>query len=157
MATRPSTFPLQRIIFLAVSVVLCVQVGWWCNVQIRESSRLMEARIRALRATRAEAWQLDGLSILSKNQPGSASRAGLLKGHLPNLPDLEQRRKRIQSRYPHVAVVPAPIALDDPALTALDLGHPLVRRLLDQVRDQRRPDGNRLILIKRLAKEEKRA
>ena len=116
MATRPSTFPLQRIIFLAVSVVLCVQVGWWFNVQIRESSRLMEARIRALRATRAEAWQLDGLSLLSKNQPGSASRAGLLKGHLPNLPDLEQRRKRIQSRYPHVAVVPAPIALDDPAL-----------------------------------------
>ena len=36
------------------------------------------------------------------------------------------------------------------------LGIHLVRRLLDQVRYQRRPAGNRLILIKRLAKEEKR-
>ncbi len=118
MATRPSTVPLQRIIFLAVSVVLCVQVGWWFNVQIRESSRLMEARIRALRATRAEAWQLDGLSLLSHlhTRPDPSSRTGVIEGRLPNLPDLEQRRKRIQGRYPHVAVVPAPIALDDPAL-----------------------------------------
>ncbi|MCX6555265.1 MAG: ATP-binding protein [Candidatus Aminicenantes bacterium] len=36
------------------------------------------------------------------------------------------------------------------------LGIHLVRRLLDQVRYQRRPAGNRLILIKRLEKEEKR-
>jgi serine/threonine-protein kinase RsbW len=36
------------------------------------------------------------------------------------------------------------------------LGIHLVRRLLDQVRYQRRPTGNRLILIKHLAKEEKR-
>ncbi|MCX6557661.1 MAG: ATP-binding protein [Candidatus Aminicenantes bacterium] len=36
------------------------------------------------------------------------------------------------------------------------LGIHLVRRLLDQVRYQRRPAGNRLILIKRLGKEEKR-
>lgn len=36
------------------------------------------------------------------------------------------------------------------------LGIHLVRHLLDQVRYQRRPDGNRLILIKRLRKEEKR-
>jgi serine/threonine-protein kinase RsbW len=35
------------------------------------------------------------------------------------------------------------------------LGIHLVRHLLDQVRYQRRPDGNRLILIKRLAREEK--
>lgn len=35
------------------------------------------------------------------------------------------------------------------------LGIHLVRRLLDQVRYQRRPAGNRLILIKRLGKEEK--
>jgi serine/threonine-protein kinase RsbW len=36
------------------------------------------------------------------------------------------------------------------------LGIHLVRSLLDQVRYQRRPVGNRLILIKRLGKEEKR-
>lgn len=35
------------------------------------------------------------------------------------------------------------------------LGIHLVRHLMDQVRYQRRPDGNRLILIKRLAREEK--
>ncbi len=35
------------------------------------------------------------------------------------------------------------------------LGIHLVRRLLDQVRYKRRPDGNQLILIKRLAGEEK--
>jgi anti-sigma regulatory factor (Ser/Thr protein kinase) len=36
------------------------------------------------------------------------------------------------------------------------LGIHLLRRLLDQIRYQRRPAGNRLILIKRLRKEEKR-
>ena len=35
------------------------------------------------------------------------------------------------------------------------LGIHLVRRLMDQVRYQRRPGGNRLILIKRLAREER--
>jgi len=37
------------------------------------------------------------------------------------------------------------------------LGIHLVRRLLDEVRYQRRKAGNRLILVKRLAEEEKRA
>jgi anti-sigma regulatory factor (Ser/Thr protein kinase) len=37
------------------------------------------------------------------------------------------------------------------------LGIHLVRRLLDEVRYQRRKTGNRLILVKRLATEEKRA
>lgn len=36
------------------------------------------------------------------------------------------------------------------------LGIHLVRQLLDEVRYQRRPQGNRLILVKRLAREEKR-
>ena len=36
------------------------------------------------------------------------------------------------------------------------LGIHLMRRLIDQVRYQRRPDGNQLILIKRLAGKEKR-
>lgn len=35
------------------------------------------------------------------------------------------------------------------------LGIHLVRRLLDQIRYQRRPDGNRLILVKRLGAEER--
>jgi len=65
MANRAPTFSIQRIIFLAVSLVLCVQVGWWINVQIRESGRLLQARSETLRASLAEAWQMDSLHMLA--------------------------------------------------------------------------------------------
>ena len=65
MANPAPTFSLQRIIFLAVSLVLCIQVGWWINVQIRESGRLLQARTEALNASLAEAWQMDSLSMLA--------------------------------------------------------------------------------------------
>jgi len=103
MANRPPTFSLQRVIFLAVSTVLCIQVGWWINVQIRESERLLEARSQILKASRAEAWQMDTQNLLAS-----------IHGQAP--PSLEQRREAINQRFPHVAVVPGQLAPDDPAL-----------------------------------------
>jgi signal transduction histidine kinase len=118
MANRAPTFSLQRIIFLAVSLVLCVQVGWWINVQIRESGRLLEARAQALNASRAEAWQMDSLTILTyiHARPDPSSRSGSVEGRFAALPSLEQRRTAIHRMFPHVAVVPAPLAPGDPAL-----------------------------------------
>ncbi|MCE1205752.1 MAG: HAMP domain-containing histidine kinase [Holophagaceae bacterium] len=118
MANRAPTFSLQRIIFLAVSLVLCVQVGWWINVQIRESGRLLQARAQALNASRAEAWQMDSLSILAfmHARPDPTSRAGAVEGRLPALPSLERRREAIHRVYPHVVVVPARTSPDDLAL-----------------------------------------
>ena len=118
MANRPPTFPLQRVIFLAVSLVLCVQVGWWINVQIRESERLLQARAQALNASRAEAWQMDSLNILTflHARPDPTSRSGSVEGRFANLPSLEQRRQAIQRAFPHVLVVPSPTAPEDLAL-----------------------------------------
>ncbi len=118
MANRAPTFSLQRIIFLAVSLVLFVQVGWWINVQIRESGRLLEARSQALKASRAEAWQMDSLSLLAylHARPDPSSRTGTVEGRFAALPDPEQRRQAIQRMFPHVVVVPAPISRDDLAL-----------------------------------------
>ena len=118
MAKRAPTISLQRVIFLAVSLVLCIQVGWWINVQIRESGRLLEARTQALHASRAEAWQMDSLSLLNSihARPDPSSRTGSVEGRFAALPNLEQRRQAIQRKYPHVAVVPAPLTSDDLAL-----------------------------------------
>ena len=119
MANRAPTFSLQRIIFLAVSLVLCVQVGWWINVQIRESGRLLQARSQALNASRAEAWQMDSLRILAfmHAQADPSSRTGLaVESRFAALPSLEQRREAIHRNYPHVAVVPAPLSPNDLAL-----------------------------------------
>ena len=118
MAYRPPTFSLQRIIFLAVSLVLFVQVGWWINVQIRESGRLLQARTQALKGSRAEAWQMDSLSILAYThaRPDPSSRTGavgVVEGRFAALPSLNQRRQAIQELFPHVAVVPEPLSPDD--------------------------------------------
>lgn len=118
MAKRAPTISLQRVIFLAVSLVLCIQVGWWINVQIRESGRLLQARAQALNASRAEAWQMDSLSMLAfiHARPDPSSRIGAIEGRFAALPSLDQRREAIQRKYPHVAVVPAPRSPDDLAL-----------------------------------------
>ncbi|MDP1831062.1 MAG: HAMP domain-containing sensor histidine kinase [Geothrix sp.] len=120
MANRPPTFPLQRVVFLAVSLVLCVQVGWWINVQIRESGRLLEARAQALNASRAEAWQMDSLSVLAhihaRPDPSSRTGSGSVEGRFAALPSLEQRRQAIHRVFPHVAVVSLPLTHGDPAL-----------------------------------------
>ena len=104
MTNRVPTFSLQRIIFLVVSLVLCVQVGWWINVQIRESGRLLQARTQALKANCAQAWQMDSLNLLSSIHTRSDPAS------------LEQRRQAIRQNFPHVAVVPAPLSRDDLAL-----------------------------------------
>jgi two-component system phosphate regulon sensor histidine kinase PhoR len=118
MVHRPPTFSLQRIIFLAVSLVLFVQVGWWINVQIRESGRLLQARSQALKASRAEAWQLDSMTLIVwlHAHPGPASRRGAVEGQFAAMPDLEQRRQAIHRAFPHVAVVSTPLSTDDLAL-----------------------------------------
>jgi signal transduction histidine kinase len=118
MANPAPTFSIQRIIFLAVSLVLCIQVGWWINVQIRESGRLLQARSQALNASLAEAWQMDSLSVLAfiHAAPDPSSRTGTVEGRFAALPSLELRREAIQRRFPHVAVVPSPITSGDLAL-----------------------------------------
>jgi len=115
MANRAPTFSLQRVIFLTVSLVLCVQVGWWINVQIRESGRLLQARAQALNASRAEAWQLDSLSILAYmySRPDHSSHSGVVEGHYIALPSLAQRREAIHRMFPHVVVVPTPTSPGD--------------------------------------------
>ncbi len=115
MANRAPTFSLQRIIFLAVSLVLCIQVGWWINVQIRESGRLLQARTEALLASRAEAWQMDSLSLLAfiHARPDPSSRRGVVEGRFPALPSLAKRTAAIHRRFPHVVVVPSPVSADN--------------------------------------------
>ena len=118
MANRAPTFSTQRIIFLAVSLLLSIQVGWWINVQIRESGRLLQARAEALNASRAEAWQLDSLGMLAfiHGRPDPSSRSGAVEGRFATLPSLEQRREAIHRRFPHVLVVTTPSTPDDIAL-----------------------------------------
>ncbi|HJU84069.1 MAG TPA: HAMP domain-containing sensor histidine kinase [Holophagaceae bacterium] len=113
----------QRLIFLGVALLLCAQVGWWLSMQIRETKRLQEARIETLRAGRAEAWQMDSLRILPfYYQPDPTTHSGgprgvVIEGKLPVvLPTLEERTQAIEQQFPHVAVVPAPVAEDDPPL-----------------------------------------
>ena len=111
MPNRPPSFPLQRMIFLAVSLVLCVQVGWWLNVQLRESSRLLQARVQVLKGIRTEAWAFDTRGLLGGSQVPAAGAA------LPAAPpSLEARRANLQRAFPHVQVVAAPMAPDDPML-----------------------------------------
>ena len=118
MPNRPSTFSLQRIIFLAVAVVLCVQVGWWIRLQIRESRRLLEARIMVLQASRAEAWQLDSLQLLAYFQarPDPSAHMATEDARSALLPSFEERRRTIQQAFPHVAVVQSPTTPEDLAL-----------------------------------------
>ncbi len=140
MANRAPTFSLQRVILLTVSLMLCIQVGWWINVQIRESGRLLEARAQALNASRAEAWQLDSLSILAfmNASPDPSSRTGAIEGLFPHLPTLSERREAIQRMFPHVVVVTTPLSpgdlplLDGAAFLALR-PEPMI-----ELRDQRR-------------------
>ncbi len=118
MAPRAQPLPLQRIIFLSVSVVLCLQVGWWIRLQIRDSGRLLEARTQALRAGRAQAWQMDSMKLLTilHTQPDPSSPDGSVEGRVPAMPSLAERRQAIQEAYPQVELVPRPMAPDDPML-----------------------------------------
>ncbi|GLH70988.1 hypothetical protein GETHPA_25210 [Geothrix rubra] len=107
----------QKFIFLSVTLVVCLLVGWWITLQIRESKALQEANIENLKAGRAMAWQMDSLRLLAITyQPDPASRPGTIEGRILKLPSLQERKWAIETLYPHVAVVPAPLAEDDPPL-----------------------------------------
>ncbi|HEX9082112.1 MAG TPA: HAMP domain-containing sensor histidine kinase, partial [Holophagaceae bacterium] len=61
--------------------------------------------------------QMDSLRLMAITyQPDPASRAGAIEGHVPKLPSLQERKWAIETLYPHVAVVPSPLAEDDPPL-----------------------------------------
>ncbi len=112
----------QRLIYLAVAALLFIQVGWWLSIQIRESKRLEEAQIETLKAARAEAWQMDSFLVLpfyyqQDVTPHPGGRGIVVQGTLPTkLPSLAERKAAIEARFPQVAVVPAPVAPDDPHL-----------------------------------------
>jgi len=117
MRLNAKTISVQRIIFLSVSLVVCVLVGWWITLQIHQSKRLQEAHIENLKAGRALAWQMDSLRLLAITyQPDPTSRSGSIEGRLPALPSLKERTWAIETLYPQVAVVPFPLAEDDPPL-----------------------------------------
>ena len=112
----------QRLIYLAVAALLFLQVGWWLSIQIRMSRQLEEAQVETLKAARAEAWQMDSFLVLpfyyqQDVTPRTGGRGIVIQGTLPTkLPSLEERKAAIESRFPQVAVVSAPVAPDDPHL-----------------------------------------
>lgn len=117
MAIHAKTISIQRIIFLAVTLVVCVLVGWWITLQIHQSKQLQEAHIENLKAGRAMAWQMDSLRLLAITyQPDPTSRSGTIEGRVPQLPSLRERAWAIETLYPQVAVVTSPVAEDDPPL-----------------------------------------
>jgi signal transduction histidine kinase len=120
MATRLRTST-QQLIFLGVALLLFVQMGWWINLQVRQSGDLMTARINELKAGRAEAWQMDSRMILPYYAaPETTYHRGVVEGRLPSVvPTLDQRTKAIETAFPHVAVVKAPVEWDDPQLVDL--------------------------------------
>ncbi|HET8901972.1 MAG TPA: HAMP domain-containing sensor histidine kinase [Holophagaceae bacterium] len=135
----------QRLIYLAVAALLFIQVGWWLSIQIRESRRLEEAQIETLKAARAEAWQMDSFLVLpfyyqQDVTPRPGGHGVVIQGTLPTkLPSLAERKAAIEARYPQVAVVPAPVAPDDPHLVDhLDAYLTLRMEPLRQMEQERR-------------------
>lgn len=113
----------QRLIFWSVALLLCSQLGWWISLQVVETRRFQDARIDQLKASRAEAWQLDTKEILA--QLGAHPAVGLgpsiggrvvVEAQEVQLPSLEIRKKAMETHYPFVAVVPEAVAEDDPLL-----------------------------------------
>lgn len=109
---------LQRIIFWSVAILLCSQVAWWISRSIRGSRQLQDARIAALKAGRAEAWQYDYAIILRYmgQQRELPPRPGVVESTAAEIPALDLRKTMIEQRFPHVAVVPMPVEPDDPPL-----------------------------------------
>jgi signal transduction histidine kinase len=130
VATMPEPLPrtsAQRFIYLAVAGLIFVQVGWWISLQIRQSRQLLESQIETLKAARAEAWQMDSLSVVplyqqeQQEQDPNAKPSGkgviVIYGTLPKvLPTLEARHQAIETHFPQVAMVGAPVMPDDPPL-----------------------------------------
>lgn len=117
-SSLPGPLVLQRVIFWSVAVLLCSQVAWWISHSIRTSRDLQDARIAALRAGRAEAWQYDYAIILRfmGQQRDLPARPGVVEARDAEIPALDLRKAMIEQRFPHVAVVPTPVEPDDPPL-----------------------------------------
>jgi signal transduction histidine kinase len=139
MATRLRTST-QQMIFLGVAVLLFVQMGWWIQLQVRQSAQLLTSRINELKAGRAEAWQMDSRLIIPYYAaPETTFHRGVVEGKLPSLvPTLEQRTKAIETAFPHVAVVKAPVEWDDPQLVDLSGFLTLRREPIQQLEAARR-------------------
>jgi two-component system sensor histidine kinase CiaH len=107
-------------IFWSIAILLFAQMTWWITFQVRESRRLMGAQIEKMRAGRAEAWQMDTLEILGGSTRSQSSTSQDPKDDIvamePKFRSLYERRRRIENRFPYVAVVPSPIDFDDPML-----------------------------------------
>ncbi len=118
MRSRLKSASVQQWIFLGVALLVMVQLSWWIRLQVGQSADLLAARIEVLKAGRAEAWQMDSRTVLPYYAaPETVLRRGEIVGKLPKLlPTLEERRRAIETAYPHVAVVDAPRALDDPQM-----------------------------------------
>jgi len=72
---KPNPPSTERLIFWSVAFLLLLLVVGWIGVQIRESKRLLDARIASMRAGRAEAWQMDSMTFLVMNVPRDYSGA----------------------------------------------------------------------------------
>lgn len=118
MRSRLKSASVQQWTFLGVALLVMVQLSWWIRLQVGQSADLLAARIEVLKAGRAEAWQMDSRTVLPYYAaPETVLRRGEIVGKLPKLlPTLEERRRAIETAYPHVAVVDAPRALDDPQM-----------------------------------------
>lgn len=118
MRSRLKSASVQQWIFLGVALLVMVQLSWWIRLQVGQSGDLLAARIEVLKAGRAEAWQMDSRTVLPYYAaPETVLRRGEIVGKLPKLlPTLEERRRAIETAYPHVAVVGEPRALDDPQM-----------------------------------------
>ena len=109
--------PTQRLIFWAVALLLLSQVAWWISLQIQVTKRLQDARIATLKAGRAEAWQMDSTRVLRQmNRLETVLKGRVVEGQIPEMPSLAERRQAIEQSFPYVAVVPQPLAEDDPPL-----------------------------------------
>jgi signal transduction histidine kinase len=117
MQTHLKRMPTQRLIFWSVALLLLSQVAWWISLQVRETRRLQDAKIATLKASRAEAWQMDSSRVIKLlNRIETVLRGRVVEGEVPQLPSLAERRQAIEQQFPYVAVVPQPIAEDDPPL-----------------------------------------
>jgi signal transduction histidine kinase len=129
----------ERLIFWSVAILLLTQMAWWIGVQIRESRRLQDARIAQMRAGRAEAWQFDSMASLQDTFSKAPSEGpGIVVGRFADTRTFEERKNAVEERFPYVAVLPYPTALDDPLLltdmTAYLTLRPEVLKAMEQER-----------------------
>jgi len=147
----PST---ERLIFWSVAFLLLTQMAWWIGVQIRQSKRLQDARIAQMRAGRAVAWQFDSMAYLQDTFSKAPSEGpGVVVGRFSDTRTFDERKNAIEERFPYVAVLPSPTALDDPLLltdkTAYLTLRPEVLEAMDRERNLAlwRTAGEALVLV----------